>query len=29
MELGGRVSVHHGAGNRTVVAVELPLHDVS
>jgi signal transduction histidine kinase len=27
-ELGGRVSVSHGAGNRTVVAVELPLHGV-
>jgi signal transduction histidine kinase len=25
-ELGGRVNVRHGAGNRTVVAVELPLH---
>ena len=25
-ELGGRVSVRHSAGNRTVVAVELPLH---
>jgi signal transduction histidine kinase len=27
-ELGGRVSVSYGAGNRTVVAVELPLHGV-
>jgi signal transduction histidine kinase len=25
-ELGGRVSVRHRAGDRTVVAVELPLH---
>jgi signal transduction histidine kinase len=25
-ELGGRVSVQHRSGNRTVVAVELPLH---
>jgi signal transduction histidine kinase len=28
MELGGRVDVRHDAGNRTVVAVELPLHRV-
>jgi signal transduction histidine kinase len=28
IELGGRVDVRHGAGNRTVVAVELPLHRV-
>ena len=27
-ELGGRVSVRQGAGARTVVAVELPLHEV-